>query len=304
MVLVIAAAGCSASVVRGTAQPPSAMTAPAVPSTPAAATSASPSPRPDTSHARSSSTPAPSKTTRAHPSTPQAPSTAPPPPRTAPLIVLDPGHSVTVHATDPATGLDVSDYENEPEMTDVYAVARLVRTQLLAAGYRVLMTKPSLDAPTSLGRRAQIANDAHAALAVSIHDQAGTSGGIPFASGNNVVYYQAVGDYRTTPAGHKVVFTNAAVAAASRRYGAAFQAARAAHEGHAVALQGSTGYDLASRGLQAGDIWIVQLLSTVPWIYCEAGGNSAGRSGLDSTDEARYAAGLVAGVEHSVPVTR
>jgi len=66
----------------------------------------------------------------------------------------------------------------------------------------------------------------------------------------------------------------------------------------------NTGYDLGSRGLQGGDIWIVQLLSHVPWIYNEAGGNSAGMSGLDSTDKQIYAKGLVDGVEACVPIRR
>jgi N-acetylmuramoyl-L-alanine amidase len=219
------------------------------------------------------------------------------------VIVIDPGHSVTVHGTDPATGLDVSDYENEPEMRNVYSVALLVRAKLIAAGYRVIMTKTSLYAPTTLLKRADIANAAHAALALSIHDQAGSSGGIPFASGNNIVYYQAVGDYRVTPAGRKVVFTNSALAAISKRYGEIFQAQRAADEGHSITLQSNVGYNLASRGLQAGNMWIVQLLSTVPWIYNEAGGNSPGMSGLDSTDMDRYADGLVASVEKCVPIS-
>jgi N-acetylmuramoyl-L-alanine amidase len=270
--------------------------APTPPASSPASTSATQ--RPTTSAASSSAThSAPSRSSVvAAPAPPAAV-----PAGTGPLIVIDPGHSVTVHGTDPATGLDVSDYENEPEMRDVYAVARLVRQKLLAAGYRVLMTKPTLDTPTTLGRRAQVANDSRAALAVSIHDQAGSDGGIAFASGNNTVYYQAVGDYRTTPSGRKVVFTDAAVAATSERYGQLFQRARAAKEGHSVAVMGNTGYDLGSRGLQGGNIWIVQLLSKVPWIYCEAGGNSAGQSGLNATDRQRYADGIVAGVESSVP---
>ena len=48
---------------------------------------------------------------------------------------------------------------------------------------------------------------------------------------------------------------------------------------------------------------MVQLLSKVPWIYNEAGGNSAGQSGLSAADEQRYADGLVAGVEKCVPNT-
>lgn len=220
------------------------------------------------------------------------------------MIVIDPGHSVTVHATDPATGLDVSDWENEPEMQDVFAVAELVTARLEAAGYRVIMTKANVNAPTSLAARAAIANTAHAALALSIHDQAGSNGGIPFSSDNSVVYYQAVGDYRDTPSGRKITFTDAAVAAASKSCGAIFQAQRAAAEGHPVRLLGNVGYDLGSRGLQAGNIWIVQLLAKVPWIYNEAGGNSAGMSGLSPADEQRYANGLVASVERCVPIRR
>jgi len=209
-----------------------------------------------------------------------------------------------VHGTDPTTGLDVSDYENEPEMHNVFSVALLVRAQLEAAGYRVILTKNSVDSPTTLGKRAQIANAAHAALALSIHDQAGNSGGIPFATGNNIVYYQAVGDYRVTRSGHRVTFTNSAEAAVSKRYGAIFAARRAAAEHHSIQLKSNVGYDLASRGLQAGNIWIVQLLSKVPWIYNEAGGNSPGMSGLNATDMQRYAAGLVASVEACVPIKK
>jgi N-acetylmuramoyl-L-alanine amidase len=215
--------------------------------------------------------------------------------------VLDPGHSVTVSATDPANGLDVSDYENEPEMRDVFAVALIVRRQLRAAGYRVVMTKKSLDQPASLLARAQVANRVHAALALSIHDQAGSNGGIGFDEGNNIVYYQSVGGYRVSDQGQKVVFENHRVARLSREYGHIFQTERAAQEQHPVVLQGDTGYDLGGRGLAGGDMWMVQLLSHVPWIYNEAGGNSAGRVGLSRHDKRRYAAGLVASVEHCIP---
>lgn len=220
------------------------------------------------------------------------------------MIVIDPGHSVSIHATDPATGLDVSDYENEPEMRDVFAVAELVRAKLIAAGYRVVMTKPTVDTPASLLRRAEIANQVHAALALSIHDQAGSGGGIGFTEGNNIVYYQTVGTYRETAAGRKIYFTDRHVAALSKRYAEIFQQRRSAAQHTPVTLLGNTGYNLGSRGLPAGNIWLVQLLSHVPWIYNEAGGNSAGMIGLDRADKHRYAAGLIAAVESCVPIRR
>ena len=221
-----------------------------------------------------------------------------------PVIVLDPGHSPTIHAIDPGTGLNVSDYANEPEMHDVFAVAELVRQRLQADGYRVVMTKSGVTSRVSLGQRAAIADHAHAALALSIHDQAGSNGGIGFSAGNNTVYYQSIGSYRATASGHRVVFTDRRIAALSRSYGQIFATQRAREEGHHIVLQSTVGYDLGTRGLAPGDIWMVQLLSHVPWIYNEAGGNSAGRSGLDARDEQRYAAGLVAAVEHCVPVSR
>jgi N-acetylmuramoyl-L-alanine amidase len=217
--------------------------------------------------------------------------------------VLDPGHSLTVHATDKRTGLDVSDYANEPEMRDVFAVAQLVRTRLQAAGYRVVMTKTRLNQRVSLGRRAAIATNVHAALALSIHDQAG-NGGIGFRAGNNIVYYQSVGTYRATPHGKKIYFTNKSVAALSRKYGTLFGARRRAVEHVSVKVQSNVGYNLGTRGLAAGNIWMVQLLSKVPWIYNESGGNSSGRSGLDTADKRTYADSLVASVERCVPPPR
>jgi N-acetylmuramoyl-L-alanine amidase len=234
-----------------------------------------------------------------------APPTPPPtlpPARNHPVVVIDPGHSVTVSGTDPSTGLDTADYENEPEMRDVYDIALLVRRKLVADGYRVYLTKASVDTPTNLGVRAYLANRVHADIALSIHDQAGSNGGIPFDGGNSNVYYQAVGDYRQNPQGKKIYFTDSRVAAVSKRYGEIFQRTREAAQGRSVNLMSNTGYDLGGRGLQSGNIWIVQLLSHVPWIYNEAGGNSAGMSGLDAADKQIYADGLINGVEQCVPI--
>jgi N-acetylmuramoyl-L-alanine amidase len=275
-----------------------ASTAPATETTtsapPAPSSTARPRPRKRTHPPAPTHTARPTRTTRPRPV----------PPGTGPVIVIDPGHAPAVHAIDPNTGLDVSEYENEPEMTDVFAVAQMVRTQLQAAGYRVIFTKPTLRTSVNLAQRAAVANAAHAALAVSIHDQAGSNGGIGFDQGNNVVYYQSVGDYRETPSGKRVVFTNAHVAALSKRYGQIFRSKRNAAQGASIDLRGNVGYDLGSRGLAPGNIWIVQLLSHVPWIYNEAGGNSPGMSGLDAHDKQRYAEGLVTAIEACVPVSR
>lgn len=221
---------------------------------------------------------------------------------TAPVIVLDPGHSPSIFRIDPLTRLNVSDYANEPEMRDVYAVAQLVRRRLVADGYRVVLTKRGVHDRVSLARRAHIADRVHAALAVSIHDQAGANGGIRFNRGNDIVYYQTVGTYRVNVDGRRVHFRSARVAALSRRYGRIFRTERERVQHRTVRLRGNVGYDLGSRGLPAGNIWMVQLLSHVPWIYNEVGGNSAGRVGLNARDERRYATALVAAIERCVPM--
>jgi len=220
------------------------------------------------------------------------------------VIVLDPGHSRAIHVINHRYRLNVSDYENEPEMRDVFAVALLVRSRLIADGYRVILTKTRLRQRVTLATRAAIATHAHAALAVSIHDQAGARGGIRFNRGNNIVYYQSVGTYRVNVNGTRIHFRNRRVAALSRKYGRIFRAQRQRLERHHVHLQGSVGYNLGTRGLAAGNIWMVQLLSKVPWIYNEAGGNSAGRVGLNLRDRHRYANGLVAAIERCVPLPR
>lgn len=216
--------------------------------------------------------------------------------------MLDPGHSPTVHAVDPRSGIRVDEYENEPEMRDVFAVAVLVKQRLSAAGYRVVITKKTARSKMNLAKRAAIANNAHAALALSIHDQAGAHGGIAFTHGNNVVYYQSVGSYRTTVTGKKVSFTDTHLAAISKKYGAIFAKQRRTAEHHRIVLKKNVGYNLGTRGKPAGNMWTVQLLSKVPWIYNEAGGNSAGRSGLSDKDKHRYADGLVASVQKCVPI--
>lgn len=218
------------------------------------------------------------------------------------MVVIDPGHAPTIQATDPRTGLNASEYENEPEMRDVFAVAQLVASKLRAEGYRVLLTKPTLRSRITLAQRAAVANKADADLALSIHDQAGADGGIGFDSGNNIVYYQSVGTYRQNPAGKKIVFTDHKVAALSKKYGKIFQKQRERVHGVSVRLQGNVGYNLGTRGLAPGNIWTVQLLSDVPWIYNEAGGNSPGMVGLSDADKRTYANGLVAAVTRCLPI--
>lgn len=229
-------------------------------------------------------------------------STASSPGTGRPIIVLDPGHSgVDRTITDPRTGLDDHDYPNQPEMEDVFDVAQQIKTKLEQDGYRVIMTKNSSADTVSLRQRADIANGNNAALAVSIHDQAGSSGGLAFSAFHEI-YAQKVGEYREKPDGsNKTVFTNADIAAKSQLYSLNFQKARAAAEGIEPTIKENS-FDNRS-GIDPGNLSLVQLFANAPWIYNEVGGNSDGQIGLSQTDKAKYAAGLIAGIEQSIPAT-
>lgn len=216
-----------------------------------------------------------------------------------PTIVLDPGHSGTSSkVTDAATGLIDYDYPNTPEMSEAYAIAQLVQSKLKADGYNVILTKGSESATVSLRARAEIANKANAALAVSIHNDHGQPWG-SFAQ----VYTQKTGLYRSTAAGVKRAFpatsgAAATVADASAKAGSIMVTERSAAEGHAVS---NTDANFDNRtGLSPGNIPLVMLFSKVPWIYNEVGAVGAGE--MTTEHRQQYATGLINGIEKAVPL--
>jgi N-acetylmuramoyl-L-alanine amidase len=215
------------------------------------------------------------------------------------VIVIDPGHGAETDTTDALTGLRDHDYPNTPEEQDVLDVSNIVKTKLTEEGYTVKMTKNAVGETASLRQRASIANDAGAALAVSIHDQAGAEGGLNFADYAEV-YAQGMGKYRQTADGTQIQFTNADVATKSQEYASKIAEARAAAEGRAVPVKDA---DFNGREAVApGNIPLVQLFSTVPWVYNEVGGNSAaGVAGLSQGDKEKYATGIIEGVKQAVP---
>ncbi len=220
-----------------------------------------------------------------------------------PVIVVDPGHSgKDIDVVDSKTNIRDHDYPNSPEMQDMWDVSQLVKAKLTDDGYKVILTKKDANDTVSHRARAEIANSNNAALAISLHDQAGKSGGLPFASENNHVYVQKNGLYREDQTGKKVAFNNDAVANLSAVYGQNFVTSRTEAEGHKVDIDQA---NLGGRaGLADGNIWLVQLFSKVPWIYNEAGGVSSGDAnfGLSDKDKQKYATGVVNGVEKSVPI--
>jgi N-acetylmuramoyl-L-alanine amidase len=209
-----------------------------------------------------------------------------------PTIVLDPGHSAIDNGSsliDPATKLIDHDYPNPPEDQQVFDTATKVKAALEPLGYNVIMTKNAVTDSVYLRQRADIANNAHADLAVSIHDDPGQD-----PNTFHDVYTQAVGLYRGTEGQNKTVFNLPDVATKSQAYGQIFKTEREKVQGGTVNL--TQGHDMNGRGLEPGNIPMVQLFSTVPWVYNETGANG----GVD-TD--KYAESIVNSIKAAIPAT-
>lgn len=215
-----------------------------------------------------------------------------------PVVVIDPGHSgKDKDIKDPQTGLRDHDYPNHPELEDMWDVSKLVEGALKQEGYSVILTKKSADETVTLRERANIANQSKAAIAVSLHDQAGKNGGLQFGKWAEI-YPQKQGGYRETAAGKRVTFNNEDVAKKSEAYAKNFQETRAGPEGIKPTIKLNS-FD-GRKGLDGGNLPLVQLFSNVPWVYHEAGGNSAGRVGLSDGDKKKYAEGIINGIKKSV----
>ncbi len=211
------------------------------------------------------------------------------------VIILDPGHSADdSQRIDPASGILDHDYPNHPEIEEVFEVAQKVKQKLETDGYTVIMTKNGIGESVSHRGRADVANNANAALAVSIHTDH-SAGTWNFAQ----VYPQKVGLYREKSDGERVTFNNSEIAQKSQEYSQIFVTERGKVEGRSVEL---TTVNFAGRaGLAPGNIPLVQLFATVPWVYNEVGGDGPQKLSEDKLD--RYAQGLINSIKKAVPLT-
>lgn len=206
------------------------------------------------------------------------------------VIFLDPGHGPENVTHD--DGILDHEYDNEPEMHEVWSVAQAAKTKLEANGYKVVMSKNAIDEKLSLKDKAGRANAAKADLAVSIHDDHSQSWD-SFAQ----IYEQKVGEHRDRPDGSQIAFTNNDVAAKSQQYGLIFQAERSASEGHNV-QEVENSFD-GRNGIAPGNIPLVELFATVPWVYNEVGAAPAGQS-LPQDELDKYSQGIINGIEKSI----
>ena len=217
-------------------------------------------------------------------------------------IVLDPGHSPkqSQPSIDTATNIVTSDYENDPEMQQMYDAAQVIATKLRADGYTVIITKKSLNDYVDLKQRADIANQAQAALGISMHGSPGAP------SVQNTIFYPKVGEYRYTADGQKApAYANQKLADADKSYSETMAAARQAAEGQPV-RSGSYGDIFGMRTIkdkpplmQKGNVLTTQYFATVPWVYSEKAEDSS--AGISPDNLQKYENGIVAGAEKIVP---
>lgn len=265
----------------------------------ASPTSAAPSPTP-TGTTGPSVSPSASPTARA--TTPAPTPTARPTTASAPVILLDPGHSGrSIRSTDPGTGLRDIDYPNVPEIDEVFDVSACAGEALRRNGYRVVSTKKRARDSVGLGARARLATTVHADLAVSVHDDHSQTVGFEATysqrgvrhDGRYHAMYRGTGRSRT-------VFDRPAVARRSERAAATIARARSRTQGRPVTVRENTFTGRAP--LEPGNLALVQLLATVPWVYNEMGALTDGdpTKRMSLAHERAYAEGLVVGIEDAV----
>lgn len=216
----------------------------------------------------------------------------------APVIALDPGHNpVTVAEFDEATGVAMRDYSNGAEDADVMAVAEVVKTNLEAKGYTVVLLKESVDENVSYRERVGRAEDAGADVGVSLHTY----------TNDHRIFVQRVGLSRSGIGADgqpvTVTFTNAETARKSQKLAGAMAAERTAVEGREVVVTDNS-FD-GRAPLWGGDIPMIALISEqVPWVYHEFGTPGGGGSApIGQQGIATYAEGVTNGVVAALPNT-
>ncbi len=208
------------------------------------------------------------------------------------VVVIDPGHGPNSVDTDSATGLKQSESNNVPEVTEVWDVSQTVKADLEKVGYSVTLTKQNVNDKVTFRERANIANNAGAAIAVSIHNDHGQ----PYSF--KEVYPQEVGAYRiATSSGEKISFSDSAVAQKSREYSNIFKQEREQSEDGSVTVKLNS-FD-GRAGIEPGNIPMVQLFAEVPWLYNEVGA----QGNMTSKQKADYAHGITNSIKKAVPVS-
>lgn len=212
------------------------------------------------------------------------------------VIVIDPGHAGAGSAmeTDPVTGIQAIEVPNPEERSAMWDAAQTIKTTLESNGYKVVLTKNAENDKAGLLKKAQRANAANAALVVSLHSTPGRFGTVPTEHWG--VTPQEVGRFRENKDnGKRKTFTNESVATKSMQYAQiiAEERNKTGDATKVTPLDRSFPRDRA--GIQAwGDISLVQLFGTAPWVY-----NEVGQTGYNGQ---KYAEGIANGIMKAIPV--
>lgn len=218
------------------------------------------------------------------------------PTSSAATIVLDPGHAgALIEQVDPASGIETKESGGAPsEMQNMWDTAQIIKTKLEASGYKVVLTKNSESDPSGFVTKISRADQANAALAVSLHYTGDASFGTP--NDHYGVTPQEVGRFRQNKDNAKrKTFDDAALAAKSLRYAQIIAETRSqTGDKTNVATLDLSFPQNRTDVLAYGDIPLVELLSKTPWVYNETGANGF--------DKQKYADGIANGIMKAVPL--
>jgi len=203
------------------------------------------------------------------------------------IIVIDPGHGPSRTTVDAKTGLHMVEQPGGAgdEIGHAWNVANIMKDDLEKDGYKVLLTKKDINDDVTFRDRANTADNNNAALALSIH-------GDSTLANDGEIYVQKVGLFRGAGS-NKVTFDNAQVATKSQNYADIFKEQREKVSGGNVVIKDNE-FNSRGIGMEPGNIPMVQLLSSTPWIYNE--------KHMPFNDR-EYAHELEAGVKKAVPAS-
>ena len=242
-------------------------------------------------------------TVTAAPASPSPTAPTPSSPPKVPVIVIDPGHSGRSIRSTTRNELRDIDYPNYPEIYEMFDISVCVAKALRKDGYRVLLTKRHALSSVSHAKRAAVANDNAADLAISVHDDHGV--GPRFEATYSQRGIERDGLYHEMYRGegdHRTVYARPATAKRGQRYARIIATARTQAQGRPVRVAENS-FD-GRAPLEPGTLALVQLLSKRPWVYNEMGALTAGDPtvAMSITSERTYALGLLTGVEAAVPL--
>lgn len=213
------------------------------------------------------------------------------------VVVLDPGHAgANTIETDPTSGIVTADSGGAPgEMQNMWDTAQIIKAKLEKDGYKVVLTKNSENDIAGLLTKANRANQTGAAIAVSLHYTDGVNFGT--TSQHWGVTPQEAGRFRQNKSdGKRKTFEDATLAQKSLQYAQIIAQERDKTGDNANVAPLDQSFPQDRPDVQAwGDISMVQLFGTIPWVY-----NETGAVGFDKQ---KYADGIANGIEKAVPAT-